>query len=304
LVVINLAWLYAITKYGYPPSLNNIFNAFEDASRLGFRYIEVEAYKYRNLLEIENNREEILEKAESLDLKIVNFAGIFPEILSPDLYVRAKGLEMMERSSKLAVYFGSKLLQTDTFTPPVEFVGGRPYSGGIVFGERYHVKIDESFSWRGFWSRLVEVMRKISKIADDYGLMFVIEPRIGETISNSDAMLRLMDEVNMENFGAVLDTGHLNAAKELLPLSIEKLGEKIYYVHVSDNDGRDNRHLAPGNGLIDWDGVFKGLKKFGFDGPIAIDVGGENILNRLDEEVIQAKEFIESMVRKYDMALS
>ncbi len=299
--IVNLAWLYAITKYGYPPSLKDTFEAFNDAKRLGFKYVELEAYQENNLNEIERNREKLLEHCESLELKIVNFAGIFPEIISFNSLIREKGLRMMERAAKLANYFNASLLQTDTFTPPLRFRGAKPYSNAIVFGEEYYIEIDREFSWRNFWKSLVEIMKKISKIAEEYGLKFVIEPRVGETISNSDAMLRLIDEVNADNFGAVLDTGHLHAAKELIPLSIEKLSEKIWYVHISDNDGRDNLHLAPGEGTIDWEGVFKGLKKFNFRGPIAIDVGGKEILKELDEKVIEARKFIEKMINKYEL---
>jgi hypothetical protein len=32
----NLAWLYAITKYGYPPPINKIFNVIDDMKNLGF----------------------------------------------------------------------------------------------------------------------------------------------------------------------------------------------------------------------------------------------------------------------------
>lgn len=298
---ICLAWLYAITKYGYPPSLEDIYKSFEDTKRLGFNYIELEAYKIGNLIELEEHKEEILEKADALGLKIINFAGIFPEILSTDPGIREKGLKAMERSAKLAVYLGAETIQTNTFTPPLKFIGKRPYSETIAYGEKYRVEVDLSFSWNKFWEMFVGVMRAIAKIAADYGLKYVIEPRIGETISNSDAMLKLIEDVNMDNFGAVLDTGHLHAAKELIPLSIEKLGEKIWYLHVSDNDGRDNWHWAPGKGNIDWDGVFKGLKKFGFNGPIAIDVGGKDILDRLDDEVMEAKSFIEKMVEKYGL---
>ena len=112
-------------------------------------------------------------------------------------------------------------------------------------------------------------------------------------------MLKLLEEVNEENFGAVLDCGHLNAAKEIIPLSIEKLGEKIMYVHASDNDGRDNYHFAPGKGTIDWDGVFQALRKHKFNGYIAIDVGGEEVKNRLNEEVLEAKNFLEKLFEKY-----
>jgi len=298
---INLAWLYAITKYGYPPSLKDIYKAIDDAVRLGFKAIELEVYKENNLREIEENKKALKEFIESKGLKVINFAGIFPEIISPDEKIREKGLEFIRRTAELATYFESPMIQTDTFTPPVEFIGARPYSTAIVFGERYRVKIPLEFSWRSFWKMLVDVMRKCASIAKEYGLIFSIEPRIGETISNSDAMLRLIDEVNMDNFGAVLDTGHLHAAKELIPLSIEKLGEKIVYVHVSDNDGRDNYHWAPGRGTIDWEAVFRGLKKFNYKGYIAIDVGGPDIKDRLDEEILAAKKFVEEMGAKYNL---
>jgi len=117
-------------------------------------------------------------------------------------------------------------------------------------------------------------------------------------------MLKLLEEVDEENFGAVLDCGHLNAAKEIIPLSIEKLGEKIMYVHASDNDGRDNYHFAPGKGTIDWDGVFQALKKHNFNGYVAIDVGGEEVKNRLNEEVLEVKNFSKKFFKKYGFNLT
>lgn len=298
---VNLAWLYAITKYGYPPSIDNVLRVLEDSVRLGFKAIELEVYGEENLKEFEERRKEIRERVESLGLKVVNFAGIFRELVSASESTRRKGLDMFRRVAELATYFGSPMVQTDTFTPPVEFIGRRPYSTAIVFGEKYRVRIPADFSWKSFWRMFVGVMKSCAKIAKDYGLLFTVEPRIGETISNSDAMLRLLEEVNEDNFGAVLDVGHLHAAKELIPLSIEKLGERILYVHASDNDGRDNYHWAPGRGTVDWDAVFEGLRKFRFGGYIAIDVGGPDIRERLDEEVLSAKKFVEEMGRKYGL---
>jgi len=47
-----------------------------------------------------------------------------------------------------------------------------------------------------------------------------------------------MDYVNDDNFGAVLDTGHLNA-QQRNPTSIgREAGKTIFYLHVSDNDGK------------------------------------------------------------------
>lgn len=298
---VNLAWLYAITKYGYPPSLKDIFKVFDDAIRLGFNAIEIEAVGEANLRELEENRTMLKEYLEEKGLRIVNVAAIFREIIDPNESIRSRGIEMFRRAAELAVFFESPLIQIDTFTPPIEFIGRKPYETAIVFGERYHIRIPEDFSWKKFWTILVSSIKRCSQIARDYGLKLAIEPRIGETISNSDAMLKLIEDVAEENLGAVLDTGHLHAAKELIPLSIEKLSDKIIYVHISDNDGRDNYHWAPGKGTIDWDSVFIGLKRHRYSGYIAIDVGGLDIRDRLDEEVAQAKLFVEEMGRKYGL---
>ena len=40
---LSLCWLYAITKYRYVPSLEEILSAIDDAKRLGFRYMELKA---------------------------------------------------------------------------------------------------------------------------------------------------------------------------------------------------------------------------------------------------------------------
>jgi len=294
-----LAWLYAITKYGYPVPLEGALRALEDASRLGFRYVELEAVGEANLREFEGARAEVRKRLGELGLEVVNFAGIFRELVSPSEAERERAIGLMARAADLAAYFGAELVQTDTFTPPLEFVGPRPYSSAVVFGERYRVRVDPGFSWRRFWSNLVGTMRRAARVAAERGLRLAVEPRVGETVSNSDAMLRLIDEVGEDNFGAVLDVGHLHAAKELIPLSVEKLADRIFYVHASDNDGRDNFHWAPGRGTVDWDGVFEALRKHGFRGPIAVDVGGPDLRGRLDEEVLEAKKFVESMVAKY-----
>jgi len=101
--------------------------------------------------------------------------------------------------------------------------------------------------------------------------------------------LRLLEHVKNDNLGIVLDTAHLHAQKEILPLSVEKLKDKISYLHVADNDGKVNEHLAVGKGTIDWEGVFLALKKHDFDGYVGIDVGR---INNLEDEVLYSKNYL------------
>ncbi|HON72593.1 MAG TPA: sugar phosphate isomerase/epimerase family protein, partial [bacterium] len=160
------------------------------------------------------------------------------------------------------------------------------------------VKIDPDFSWEKLWDVLVNSFRFASETAKEAGLKFCLEPRVGEIISNTDAILRLMDHVKSDNFGAVLDTGHQNAQKEILPLSVEKLGNRIFYLHVSDNDGKINEHLPLGKGNIDWEGIFLALKKHNYQGYVAIDIGN---VPDIEKAYMDSKRFLEDLGKRIDI---
>jgi len=145
---------------------------------------------------------------------------------------------------------------------------------------------------------MVESFSLMTQEAKKAGLRFCVEPRVGELLSNTDSILRMMDAVNDDNFGAVLDTAHLNAQKEILALSVEKLGKRIFYVHAADNDGKVNDHVATGRGTVDWDGVFQGLKKHGFSGYIAVDVG---MVPDIDAQYRESLEFLKTKASQYGL---
>ena len=105
--------------------------------------------------------------------------------------------------------------------------------------------------------------------------------------------LLAVDAVQDENLGAVLDTAHLHAQKEILPLSVEKLGHRIVYVHAADNDSKTNEHLALGAGTVDWEGLINALRKFGFDGYIALDMGQ---VPEPDRDYAESKVFLERLI--------
>ena len=104
------------------------------------------------------------------------------------------------------------------------------------------------------------------------GLKLIVEPRVGEIVRNPAAMLRLLDAVDEPNLGAILDTGHQYAQKELLPLSIAKLKDRLFYLHLTDNDGTRNYHLVPGEGTKDWDHFFEALQIIGYSGYGGLDM--------------------------------
>ena len=287
-------WLYAISKYGYPPTLPQTFRAIEEMAAMGFRYVELEGlWKQNNLRAMYRVRHEVRHRCGDLGVRVVNFCPILPDTVSLDARKRRKSWDEFEIGLETALDLGCELVQLDSFTPPLKFVGDAPYKKAIQFGQRIAVRVDRKFDWRRQWDAIVESVAHCAARAKRAGLRLIMEPRVGEMISNTDAMLRLMDHVGSDNFFAVLDTGHLHAQKELLPLSVEKLGRRIAYVHASDNDGRTNEHLALGDGKIDWPSLFAALRKHNFNGYVGVDVGG---VPRLAQAYVRSRKFLERLV--------
>jgi sugar phosphate isomerase/epimerase len=263
---------------------------------MGFEAIELEGVKEKNLLEVSENRKEIKSLCEELNLKIVNFCPVLPDLVSSDPKKKEKAMKLFETALEIALDFGAQTIQVDSYTPAIQYRDGKiPQAKMDRFDEIYQVLIDPEFSWLREWEALVDGMSRCNEMSKRTGLKLCLEPRAGENVSNTDAMLRLFDAIPDLNFGAVLDTGHQNAQKEILPLSIEKLGDRIFYVHVSDNDGRTNHHLPLGQGTIDWEGVFLALKKHRFDGYVAIDLGH---IPNIREEYVKSKKFLEDMAMR------
>jgi sugar phosphate isomerase/epimerase len=292
---ISCCWLYAISRYGYPPSLPDTYRALGEMAALGFGNVELEGVREENLRAVYRERRELKRRCEDLGLAVVNFCPVLPDLVHPEKARRRHALDLFRLAVEAATFFGCETIQTDSYTPPLEFVGETPYREAIRYGKRFQVRVDPAFRWDDLWGWLVESLAACTEEAERAGLRCCLEPRVGEIVSNTDGLLRLMDALGRESFGAVLDTGHLHAQKEILPLSVEKLGRRIFYLHVSDNDGQTNLHLAVGRGTVDWDGVFLALKKHAFSGYVAVDVGG---VPDLDAQYRESKVSLERLAAR------
>jgi sugar phosphate isomerase/epimerase len=289
-------WLFAISKYGYPPSLENTFKVIREMKEIGFEAMELEGVGEKNLFEVFENRRKIKSLCESFNLRVVNFCPVLPNLVSSDSIKKEKALDLFKVALEIALFFNTQTIQIDSYTPAIQYKEGRiPHAKMDRFDEVYQVILDPQFSWQREWEALVDGISRCNEMAKRGGLRLCLEPRVGENVSNTDAMLRLFDAIPDRNFGAVLDTGHQNAQKEILPLSVEKLGDRIFYVHVSDNDGRTNHHLPLGQGTIDWEGVFLTLKKHKFEGYVAVDLGH---IPNIDQEYARSKKFLEDLAKR------
>jgi sugar phosphate isomerase/epimerase len=299
-VKISCCFLYAICKYGYPPTIEQTLKVIGEMANMGFSYIELEGVGEKNLREVWEKRHRLKERCQQVGVRVVNFCPILPGIHSLDRAEREKNLRLFDLALEIAKFFNCITIQTDSFLPPLKFIGEAPYQEMINFGQVYRVEVDPNFNWGKLWEIVVDSYRYCAEKAAEAGLKFCLEPRVGEIISNTDALLRLIDAVGHENLGAAFDTAHQHAQKEILPLSVEKLDGRIFYVHVADNDGCVNEHLALGRGTIDWQGVFTALKKHHFDGAVAVDVGH---VPDLEEQYIASRLYLERLAGRLGMQM-
>ena len=136
---ISCCWLYAITKYGYPPSLPNTFQALKNMKALGFEYVELEGVRRENLMAVYEQRHELKKLCDGEGLKVVNFCPVLPDSVSLDRKVREEYWDLFERALEIAQFFHCYTIQGDSFTPPLRFRGDSPYKESISYGKHFTV---------------------------------------------------------------------------------------------------------------------------------------------------------------------
>ncbi|HEY7227686.1 MAG TPA: sugar phosphate isomerase/epimerase family protein [Nitrososphaeraceae archaeon] len=105
----------------------------------------------------------------------------------------------------------------------------------------------------------IKPIRHLAKYAGNYGVELLIEPlnRYSTPIcTDSEDAKYIVDLVNEENLGILLDTFHMNIEEDSIYDAIINSNTLLKHVHMSDN----NRKM-PGFGHIDFESVTKALKK-------------------------------------------
>jgi len=159
--------------------------------------------------------------------------------------------------------------------PPYQFPKEIPVTRHYEHDLLSLARIDKKFVWEDFWSNLIDTFQKVCDIAAEYELTYLIHPAFGVLAATPEAYLHFAKAVDRTNLGYNFDTSNLIALKVNLSLAIKQLSTHIKYIHVSDNRGTRNEHLAPGQGIINWSQFFTDLSQIRYHGPIGLDIGGD-----------------------------
>ena len=92
----------------------------------------------------------------------------------------------------------------------------------------------------------------------------------------------LMEIIRDSRIGVCLDLGHANYSHTELSGWFDALGDHIGYLHLSDNNGEYDDHLALGDGCVDWAEADRLWRSLGKATPMTLEVGGlDNVLRSL-----------------------
>lgn len=172
-----------------------------------------------------------------------------PTLVSPSAEERERRIDFLKRCVDLAA-----ALQSDA----VSFWAGQL---------KADLPRDEALN------RLAAGCREVIDYAADKDVRLAFEPEPGmliETLADFEELLTLVDH---PCFGLTVDIGHLQCMGEL-PISefLKPWRERIFNIHIEDMRQGVHDHLRFGEGEIDFDDVFAGLRQIDYQGALHVEL--------------------------------
>jgi D-psicose/D-tagatose/L-ribulose 3-epimerase len=112
-------------------------------------------------------------------------------------------------------------------------------------------------------------LKPVAQAAAELGIDLGIEAinRYETYLNNTgEQVADLLARIDEPNVFAHLDTYHMNIEERGFRGVIERLGDRLRYIHLSESD-----RGTPGLGNVHWDDVFGGLRAIGYDGRLVME---------------------------------
>lgn len=118
-----------------------------------------------------------------------------------------------------------------------------------------------------------EFILELAAYARQYGVTICIEnmPFVFQRLARTKELIRFVRELDLDNVGICLDTGHCNVLGDDPGACARLCGNLLKAVHIHDNFGNGDDHLVPFVGNINWESFRQSLKEIGFEGPLSLE---------------------------------
>ena len=135
-------------------------------------------------------------------------------------------------------------------------------------------------------------VEEISRLAEPLGVRVALEV-IPNELSNVGALVSLIErEIEAPHVGICMDFGHAHLMGDVAD-AVETAAEHLITTHVHDNGGREDDHLVPFNGSIDWDAALVTMQKIGYEGTYLMELADTGSPAAVLEDARRARQRFE-----------
>jgi len=142
-------------------------------------------------------------------------------------------------------------------------------------------------------------IEQLMRVAQPLGVRLAVEvlpnelSRAGSLAHFVEEDVAPADDLAGAEVGICLDFGHAHLDGDVVD-AIETVSEHLIATHVHDNRGRNDDHLLPFDGTIDWPAALTAVQKVGFDGALMLEI---NATGATKETLARARSVREKMER-------
>jgi len=101
----------------------------------------------------------------------------------------------------------------------------------------------------------------------------VLNPQISNFMAKAQHAADIIKELKSDNFGIVLDSGHVNLSEESFEAALDIACDRLVNIHINDNDGIEQTNSIPGEFSFDFYALKETLKKYNYDGYLSLELG-------------------------------
>jgi sugar phosphate isomerase/epimerase len=122
------------------------------------------------------------------------------------------------------------------------------------------------------WDALVRSLEALAGYAADSKIVLCVENMPHGVFPGSEMtdLVAIVSEVDHPSVGLAVDTGHAHLVHSA-PSETLAASSQLRTTHVHDNHGRQDIHLPPGHGTIDWGAWVEALDEIGYEGPVMLE---------------------------------
>ncbi|RPF47816.1 protein FrlC [Hydrogenoanaerobacterium saccharovorans] len=125
------------------------------------------------------------------------------------------------------------------------------------------------------WSRMTRTLRELTDHAEKVGVKLVVEaltPYESNTFKSANDFVELFKRINSPYIVGMCDLVPPFVQHESIMAYFDKLGEKMYHLHIIDGEQGTDSHIMPGEGALPLQELICELKEIDYRGTATIEL--------------------------------